>query len=170
MSLKPSPVETAFGLQPGEAYGADEICHTDETEHTFSGRTFQVFYDQMSGPLTQWKAFCHGLGTLGRRDRADVIAAMQARIQSALVHRTPETYDQIHLGDDEWGSDLMEDLAIAHFAEFPDCHFVEVREHAGWYLIFHRSGATVGTANGSAIMDPHRPLPKRWSGYSHRRP
>ena len=63
-----------------------------------------------------------------------------------------EPYDWIFLADDEWGSDTMREIAEAHFAEHPELDFVEVHEHAGWFLGYHRSGAIVSTANDSAVL------------------
>lgn len=34
---KPSPIERAFGLQAGEAYGADEECHTRNIKRRHKG-------------------------------------------------------------------------------------------------------------------------------------
>lgn len=80
MNMKPNKLEEALGLQPGELYGADEQCHTCETKHTYRGRPFDVFYDEMAGPLSQWKAFCAGIGTISGLKRDKVIAEMRQRI------------------------------------------------------------------------------------------
>lgn len=80
------------------------------------------------------------------------------------------TYDLVHLADDEWGNDLMEQVAREWFAQHPQCEFVEVHEHAGWWLGYHRSMVIVGTANSSALLPADRPRPSHFSGTCHRRP
>lgn len=82
--MKPTPIEKALGLQAGEAYGEYEQCHTDQTKHSFMGKPFDVYYDQLAGCSSQWKAFCMGIGTISRHDRKQVIAAMRTRIHSTL--------------------------------------------------------------------------------------
>lgn len=72
--------EKVFGVEPGELYGANEHCYTDTTKHTFNGRAFDVFYDQMAQPLSQWKAFCIGIGTISNLEREAVIAEMRKRL------------------------------------------------------------------------------------------
>ena len=63
------------------------------------------------------------------------------------------TYDLIHLSDDEWGNETMKRIAMEHFASDPSCQFVEVYEHAGWFLGFRRDGSIWTTANDMAIGD-----------------
>ena len=71
----------ALGLQPGEDYGAAEECHTCITQHTHQNHPFEVFFDEMAGPLSQWKAFALGIGTQSGLDRDDVIRNMQEVIE-----------------------------------------------------------------------------------------
>ena len=73
--------------------------------------------------------------------------------------RTPTTYDEIRLADNEWGNQIMREVAEQHFLINPTCNFVHVIEHAGWNLCYHRSGEVVWTANDMAAMRPDRPLP-----------
>ena len=80
------------------------------------------------------------------------------------------TYDSIHLGHEEWGSATMRSLAKEHFAENPDCAFVEVHEHAGWYLGFRRDGSTWLSANDRAVLAKPFPQPTGFSGTEIRRP
>jgi hypothetical protein len=68
-------------------------------------------------------------------------------------------YDVISLADNEWGNEIMREVANEWFASHPDCAFVEVREHAGWWLGYYRSGECVGTANDCAVLRPDRPCP-----------
>ena len=68
-------------------------------------------------------------------------------------------YDQIRLAGNEWGNQIMREVAEQHFRDHPDCPFVQVIEHAGWHLCYHRSGEVVGTANDMALMRPDRPRP-----------
>jgi|ERR1039458_7568640 hypothetical protein len=68
-------------------------------------------------------------------------------------------YDVIRLADNEWGNTIMSEVAEEHFRAHPDCNFVQVIEHAGWHLSYHRSGEIVGTANDMAVMRPDRPRP-----------
>ena len=60
-------------------------------------------------------------------------------------------YDQIRLADNEWGNQIMREVAEQHFRDHPDCPFVQIIEHAGWHLCYHRSGEVVGTANDMAV-------------------
>jgi len=84
--------------------------------------------------------------------------------------RTPTTYDLVFLADDEWNNDTMEAVAFEWFQKNPDCNFVMVYEHAGWYLTFHRGDMeVVHTANDMAIMRQDRPRPTDYSGIEHRR-
>ena len=70
----------AFGLQPGEDYGEAEECFTDITKHQHSNRDFEVYFNQTAGPLSQWTAFCLGIGTKSGLDRDTVIQHMQIAI------------------------------------------------------------------------------------------
>ena len=80
------------------------------------------------------------------------------------------TYDIVSLADNEWGNQIMREVAQEWFARHPHCEFVEVREHAGWWLGYHRSGEIIGTANDGAVMRKDRPRPERWSGVGEVRP
>lgn len=79
------------------------------------------------------------------------------------------TYDIIHLAENEWSNIIMREVAAEWFKDHPDCEFVQVWEHGGWWLAFHRSMETVGTANGSAVMRADRPRPTDYSGVEQRR-
>jgi hypothetical protein len=86
------------------------------------------------------------------------------------------TYDQIQLADNEWGNQIMREVAEQWFARHPDCAFLEVREHAGWWLAFARTpypGSTghecIGSANDMACFRPDRPRPTVQSGQRRRR-
>lgn len=72
----------ACGLQPGEAYEQVEECRTHEIRFDFCGRIVEVWFDEMAGPLSQWKAFCAGIGTKSGLERADVIARIKTAIRS----------------------------------------------------------------------------------------
>ena len=84
------------------------------------------------------------------------------------------TLDLIFLADNEWGNQLMREVAQEWFAAHPDSAFVTVYEHAGWTLTFHRADLEcVGSANDQAVFRTDRPLPTvemRRHGVSHRRP
>lgn len=56
--------------------------------------------------------------------------------------------------DDEWGNEIMRQIAIERFAKDPSIDIVEVREHAGWHLSFNRNMDVVGTANDMAQLSP----------------
>ncbi len=66
----------------------------------------------------------------------------------------------IHLGNNEWGNELMQKVAEAYAAERAEKRIlvVEVLEHAGWFLSFLygapgiRDGAVCGTANDLAVL------------------
>ena len=87
----------------------------------------------------------------------------------ALDPRRATAYDQIFLADNEWGSGLMQEIALAWFIHNPDCNFVYVHEHAGWSLTFHRGGQCVHSANDRAGFPADRPLPTHCSTISQRR-
>ena len=85
------------------------------------------------------------------------------------------SYDSIFLADNEWGSDLMEEVADHWFNHNPDCHFVYIYEHAGWSLMFHHNKMNgkrecVGSANDLAQFRSNRPLPTHSSTIHQRRP
>jgi hypothetical protein len=80
------------------------------------------------------------------------------------------TYDTVCLAENEWGNTVMREVAEEWFAAHPACQFVEVREHAGWWLGYHRSLEVIGTANDGAVMRKDRPRPQASSGVCHRRP
>jgi hypothetical protein len=71
----------ALGLQQGELYEQEEECHTHITQHTHKGVSFEVWYDEMAGPLSQWKAFAAGLGTKSGLERDEVIQNMRVAIE-----------------------------------------------------------------------------------------
>jgi hypothetical protein len=83
--------------------------------------------------------------------------------------RTPTTYDIVHLADDEWDSETMQRVAKEWFERHPDCNFVQVYEHAGWFLTFSRNGRCVGSANGGAVFPAGTVFPTEFSGFSERR-
>ena len=68
-------------------------------------------------------------------------------------------YDVIQLADNEWGNQIMREVAEEWFRDHPQCNFVQVREHAGWHLGYHRSGEVIATANDRAVLRPDRPIP-----------
>lgn len=79
-----------------------------------------------------------------------------------------KTYDMIFLADDEYGNDVMEQVAREHFAANPDCQFIVVYEHAGWFLGYRRDMSICATANDGAALPPG-PRPERFSGVEIRR-
>ena len=72
----------AFGLQPGEAYEQEEECHTSIAHYTHNGVDFEIYFDEMAGPLSQWKAWCKGIGTRSGLERDFVLAAMRLAIDN----------------------------------------------------------------------------------------
>lgn len=66
----------------------------------------------------------------------------------------------IHLGSNEWGNQLMRQLADDYAAEHPDVRplIVSVHEHAGWHLSYLYGAAGIaegticGTANDAAVL------------------
>lgn len=87
------------------------------------------------------------------------------------------TYDMVHLADNEWSNTIMREVAQEWFKAHPDCQFVEVREHAGWWLGFARTpfpGSVgiecIGSANDMAQFRHDRPRPARYSGNCFFRP
>lgn len=73
----------------------------------------------------------------------------------------------IHLADNEWGNEIMREVADEWFAAHPECMFVWVYEHAGWSLTFHRIGEVVGTANDAAVLRKGRPRPTEYVSAWH---
>jgi hypothetical protein len=73
--------------------------------------------------------------------------------------KSPNFYDVICLADNEWGNTIMREVAEQYFLLSPESDFVEIREHAGWWLGFHRSMEVIGTANDLAVLRQDRPRP-----------
>ena len=68
----------------------------------------------------------------------------------ALVERDGKVYAKklyVYLGPQEWGNELMSEVATEAFDADPGLDVVEVNEHAGWYLTYLRDGTIIGTAN-----------------------
>lgn len=76
------PLAKSLGLQPGEAYEQAEECHTCISHYEHKGRSFEVYFDEMASPFSQWKAFCLGIGTRSQMEREKVIRAMQLAIEA----------------------------------------------------------------------------------------
>jgi hypothetical protein len=73
----------------------------------------------------------------------------------ALIERDGKVYARklwIFLGANEWGNELMRQVAMEALATDLSLDAVEVHEHGGWYLTFLRDGAMVGTANDQAQL------------------
>ena len=74
----------------------------------------------------------------------------------ALIERDGKVFArklEIFLGPNEWGNDLMRQVAREAFATDASLDAVEVHEHGGWYLTFLRDGTVVGTSNDQAHLD-----------------
>jgi hypothetical protein len=82
---------------------------------------------------------------------------------------SPKTYASIHLADDEWGNETMFAVAEEFFREHPEEDFVEVYEHAGWFLGYRRDGSIWNTANDMATLNVPYPQPTGPSGIVIRR-
>lgn len=67
------------------------------------------------------------------------------------------TYDILHMGDREYGNDLMALAAAVYFAAHRECQFVEVHEHGGWWLGYRRDGSIWSTANDAATIRGSQP-------------
>lgn len=100
----------------------------------------------------QWFRTIHELGVVESVE--DALAWLDARYVDC-------GYDMIHLADNEWGNELMQQIAMEHFSQHPDCQFVEVREHAGWFLCWRRDMSCWGTANDMARLRQPLPIPVR---------
>ena len=60
----------------------------------------------------------------------------------ALIDRNGKVYARklwIFMGPNEWGNELMRQLAREAFATDASLDAVQVNEHAGWYLTFLRA-------------------------------
>jgi hypothetical protein len=86
MTSEASAIERAFGLQAGEAYGADEECHTRNTKHRHRGMEYEVFYCENA---CKWEAWCKGIGSVSDfRGREFTVAAMRCRLASRSLARS----------------------------------------------------------------------------------
>src|ERR1022692_4963162 len=73
----------------------------------------------------------------------------------ALIERDGKVYARqlwIYLGDNEWGNELMWQVASEALVADASLDAVQVNEHAGWYLTFLRDGTIVDTANDQAHL------------------
>jgi hypothetical protein len=73
----------------------------------------------------------------------------------ALVERDGKVFARklwIYLGRQEWGNELMSQVATEAFAADPSLDAIEVNEHAGWFLTYLRDGTIIGTANDRAHL------------------
>jgi hypothetical protein len=77
------------------------------------------------------------------------------------LKHTESGWALIHLADNEWGNETMRDVARQYFDEQPECNFVEVYEHGGWYLGFRRDDSTWCTANDMAVLNKPKPRPTK---------
>ena len=77
-------------------------------------------------------------------------------------------FDMIHLADNEWGCETMEQVARDWFADHSLCQFVEVHEHGGWWLTYRRDLSICGTANDCAVLYGSL-YPGDFSGLCYRR-
>lgn len=57
-----SPLEKAFGLEPGEAYGEDEVTHTDVGHATILGNKVEFTRNETTSWITGW---VKGIGNVG---------------------------------------------------------------------------------------------------------
>lgn len=81
----------------------------------------------------------------------------------------PDEYLTIHCASNEWGNETMQKIAMEYFENHPDCNFIEVYEHGGWYLGYRRDGSIWCTANDMAILTQVHPRPRIHSGIVIRR-
>lgn len=65
-----------------------------------------------------------------------------------------------HLARDEWGNELMREVAAERFRRDPSIDVVEVCEHGGWHLSYNRDLTIVGTANDMAQLST---VAHRWA-------
>ena len=74
-------------------------------------------------------------------------------------------YDPIRCTQTQWSnSGVMERLAQHHFNQHPNCQFVEVIEHGGWFFGFRRDMSCWRTANDMAVLTHPFPQPDGYSG------
>lgn len=67
-----SPLEREFGLEAGEAYGADEEVHTELKSEVIDGVTVEFSLNENTGTYSAW---AKGLGPLGADFRLDDLKA-----------------------------------------------------------------------------------------------
>jgi hypothetical protein len=74
----------------------------------------------------------------------------------ALIERDGKVFARklwIYLGPQEWGNELMSQVATDAFAADPSLDAFDVNEHAGWFLTYLRDGTIVDTANDRAYLN-----------------
>ena len=83
-----------------------------------------------------------------------------AGAQAVLEQRYPDSAPLfVYLADNEWGNETMRTIAAEAFAQDAALQFVEVHEHAGWYLGFRRNLSIYCTANDMARLEQRYPQP-----------
>ncbi len=73
----------------------------------------------------------------------------------SLIERAGNVFAKklwIYLGPNEWGNELMLQVAKEAFINDISLDAVQVYEHGGWFLTFLRDGTIVGTANDQANL------------------
>jgi hypothetical protein len=108
------------------------------------------------------KAFHYGVEMGYVHDVGEAVTMLGYRYSAA-------GYDYIFLASNEWGNETMDRVAQEHFAAHPECEFVEVHEHAGWYLGYRRDGSIWATANDTARLQKPWPRPAGLCGKTIRR-
>ena len=135
------------------------VCWTMSRGHfiRFGGRFFdrhgsEIPHDDLHTSWSGEQCFrtCRELGVVESLE--DALVWLNARYVDC-------GYDLIFLADNEWGNETMWAVAQEHFAANPDCQFVEVSEHAGWWLCFRRDGSVWNTANDMAVLSHPLPVP-----------
>lgn len=140
------------------------VCWTMERGHfvRFGSRFYDRFGQEIEGEKLHWR----GEQAYRTRHELGLIESLEDALEWLRARYADCGYEMIYLADHEWGNQLMEQIAMEHFAANPECQFVHVYEHAGWHLGFRRDRSIWTTANDMAVLTQGLPYPEhgcqRW--------
>jgi hypothetical protein len=130
---------------------------------------YAEYFDQHGNQIDREELFIGEMPVFREGSSLGLVTTVSDAV-GMLNHRySPKGYAVIHLADDEWGNDVMFAIAQEFFQENPDEEFVEVYEHAGWFLGYRRDGSVWNTANDMATLNVPYPQPTGPSGIVIRR-
>lgn len=151
-------------MQIIETFSPAYTCWNSKLGHfvQFGEDADAQWFDRDGNEIPRSELFYNGDGWANFRRARLPIAAVEipAEAVEALNNcYSPKGYVEIKMGDGEWGNEKMYEIAKEYFENHPDVDFVEVREHAGWFLGFRRDLTVWSTANDSARLQKQFPQP-----------